>query len=68
MASAHYFIMEYMSGKPYNQAKDHYSAEEQEAIEHQFGRYNRESTRSKARSLDISPGKTDNMAHGEKPL
>lgn len=41
MASAHYFIMEYMSGTPYNQVKDQYSAEEQEAIEHQLGWYNR---------------------------
>ncbi|XOJ00600.1 phosphotransferase family protein [Paenibacillus polymyxa] len=41
MASARYFIMEYMSGTPYNQVKDQYSAEEQEAIEHQLGRYNR---------------------------
>ncbi|WKL03062.1 aminoglycoside phosphotransferase family protein [Paenibacillus amylolyticus] len=41
MASARYFIMEYMSGTPYNQVKDQYSAEEQEAIEHQLGQYNR---------------------------
>ncbi|WP_339283567.1 aminoglycoside phosphotransferase family protein [Paenibacillus sp. FSL R5-0486] len=41
MASARYFIMEYMSGAPYNQVKDQYSAEEQEVIEHQLGRYNR---------------------------
>lgn len=41
IAPARYFIMEYMSGIPYNQVKDQYSAEEQEAIEHQLGRYNR---------------------------
>ncbi|WFA85745.1 phosphotransferase family protein [Paenibacillus amylolyticus] len=41
MASARYFIMEYMSGAPYNQVKDQYSAEEQGVIEHQLGRYNR---------------------------
>ncbi|MFX3646614.1 MAG: phosphotransferase family protein [Paenibacillus sp.] len=41
LAPARYFIMEYMSGTPYNQVKDQYSAEEQEAIEHQLGRYNR---------------------------
>ncbi|WFR65195.1 aminoglycoside phosphotransferase family protein [Paenibacillus amylolyticus] len=41
LAPARYFIMEYMYGAPYNQVKDQYSAEEQEAIEQQLGRYNR---------------------------
>ncbi|WP_433745619.1 phosphotransferase family protein [Paenibacillus amylolyticus] len=41
MASARYFIMEYMSGTPYNQVKDQYTTEEQEAVEQQLGRYNR---------------------------
>ncbi|WP_145323345.1 phosphotransferase family protein [Paenibacillus xylanexedens] len=41
IAPARYFIMEYMSGTPYNQVKDQYAAEEQEAIEQQLGRYNR---------------------------
>lgn len=41
MAPACFFIMEYMSGIPYNQVKDQYSAEEQEAIEQQLGCYNR---------------------------
>ncbi len=41
LAPSEYFIMEHMTGKPYNQVKEHYSIEEQEAIEEELGRYNR---------------------------
>ncbi|PQP85250.1 aminoglycoside phosphotransferase family protein [Paenibacillus sp. PCH8] len=41
IAPARYFVMEYMSGTPYNQVKDQYAAEEQANIEHELGRYNR---------------------------
>jgi aminoglycoside phosphotransferase (APT) family kinase protein len=40
-APAQFFIMEYMSGKPYNQAKTHCTPEEQEEVEQQLGRYNK---------------------------
>lgn len=68
MASARYFIMEYMSGAPYNQVKDQYSAEEQEAIEHQLGRYNRRINEIKGSSLDISRSKNSVIPHGKKHL
>ncbi|WP_082560382.1 phosphotransferase family protein [Paenibacillus sp. Root52] len=41
LAPSEYFIMEHMTGKPYNQVKEHCSVEKQEAIEEQIGRYNR---------------------------
>ncbi|WP_342552146.1 aminoglycoside phosphotransferase family protein [Paenibacillus sp. FSL R7-0652] len=40
-APAQYFIMEYMSGTPYNQVKTQLTVSEQEEIEQQLGQYNK---------------------------
>ncbi|CAI6072229.1 hypothetical protein PAECIP112173_02238 [Paenibacillus sp. JJ-100] len=40
LAPAQFFIMEYMSGSPYNQVKTQFTVKEQEEIEQQLGCYN----------------------------
>ncbi|MGQ8872790.1 phosphotransferase family protein [Paenibacillus sp. TSA_86.1] len=56
-APAQYFIMEYMSGVPYNQAKTQFTAEEQEGVEQQLGRYNKRINEIKGEQFGYFSGK-----------
>ncbi|WP_434750051.1 phosphotransferase family protein [Paenibacillus amylolyticus] len=56
-APAQYFIMEYMSGMPYNQAKTLFTAEEQEEVEQQLGRYNQRINEIKGKQFGYFSGK-----------